>query len=176
MHGGSLEALIPESGTGGTIGVRPRQTAFPRRLCAGRGQPGSALRGGVQPGAISGEGWWVTEGLFPQETVGSVWPWWPPGDCGQPTVDFVGHHDARDLRPELPELSVPGAQVPVGDLPLHVEHLQRAEGDRSALAAFLAATPAGELGGTAREPALSCSPSKAVRVPTPSRKSPNLQF
>ena len=41
-----------------------------------------------------------------------------------PTVDFIGHQDTRDLRPELPKLRVPGAQVPVGDLPLHIKHLQ----------------------------------------------------
>lgn len=84
----------------------------------------------MQPGAISGEGWWVTEGLLPQRNSGKrVAVVGPQGTVDtqmkrQPTVDFVGHHDARDLWPELPELSVPGAQVPVGDFPLHVEHLQ----------------------------------------------------
>lgn len=44
--------------------------------------------------------------------------------CGDgPTIDFIGHHDARDLRPELPKFRVPGAQVLVGDFPPHIEHL-----------------------------------------------------
>lgn len=63
-----------------------------------------------------------------------MWRWLvPPGAevQGAPTVDFIRHHDARDLGPELPQLCVPGAQVPVRDFPLHVEHLQ-AEGGSSA--------------------------------------------
>ena len=38
------------------------------------------------------------------------------------TIDLIGHHNARNLRPELPQLCIPGAEVPVRDFPLHIEH------------------------------------------------------
>lgn len=47
-----------------------------------------------------------------------------------PTINFIGHHDAWDLWPELPKLHVPGAQVLIGDFPLYIKHLQRAEEER----------------------------------------------
>lgn len=58
-----------------------------------------------------------------------MWWWVPHGMLTRrcrdgPTINFIGHHDARDLWPELPKLCVPGAQVLVGDFPLHIEHLQ----------------------------------------------------
>lgn len=40
------------------------------------------------------------------------------------TIDFISHHDARNLWPERPKLCIPGAQVLVGDFPLHIKHLQ----------------------------------------------------
>jgi hypothetical protein len=44
-----------------------------------------------------------------------------------PTIDFIGYHDAWDLRPELPKLCIPGTQVLIGDFSLYIKHLQRAE-------------------------------------------------
>lgn len=42
-----------------------------------------------------------------------------------PTINFIGHQDARDLRPELPKFCIPGTQVLIGDFPLDVKYLQR---------------------------------------------------
>lgn len=41
------------------------------------------------------------------------------------TIDFIGHHNARNLRPELPQLCIPGAEIPVRDFPLHIKHLNQ---------------------------------------------------
>lgn len=65
----------------------------------------------------------------PRNGGGNVWWWVPHGAwtlrCRDgPTINFIGHHDAWDLWPELPKLCVPSAQVLVGYFPLHVEHLQ----------------------------------------------------
>lgn len=59
--------------------------------------------------------WWVPHGL------------WTPRCRDDPTINFIGHQDAWDLWPELPKLRIPGAQVLVGYLPLHIKHLQRTE-------------------------------------------------
>lgn len=57
--------------------------------------------------------------LVPGTTVTQVQGW--------PTINFIGHQDARDLRPELPKFCIPGAQVLIGDFPLDIKYLQRIE-------------------------------------------------
>lgn len=42
-----------------------------------------------------------------------------------PTINFIGHQDAWDLRPELPKFCIPGTQVLIGDFPLDIKYLQR---------------------------------------------------
>lgn len=44
-----------------------------------------------------------------------------------PTINFIGHQDAWDLRPELPKFCIPGTQVLIGDFPLDIKYLQRVE-------------------------------------------------
>lgn len=44
-----------------------------------------------------------------------------------PTINFIGHQDAWDLRPELPKFCIPGTQVLISDFPLDIKYLQRVE-------------------------------------------------
>ena len=37
-------------------------------------------------------------------------------------IDFIGHHNAQNLWPELPKLHIPGAQVLVCDFPLYIKY------------------------------------------------------
>lgn len=71
----------------------------------------------------------ITESSLPQKSWRRLCCWRGPQELptpscrGSPTIDFIGHHDARDLWPELPKLRVPGVQVLVRDFPLYIKHL-----------------------------------------------------
>lgn len=41
------------------------------------------------------------------------------------TINFVGHHNARNLWAEFSQLLVPAVQVLVGDFSLHIKHLPK---------------------------------------------------
>lgn len=90
---------------------------------------------------LEGEWWQAAKGSI----LGGTDHWWFDGpgkedntcDGGFPhdllaprcrgglTIDFIGHHNARNLWPELPKLCIPGAEVLVRDFPLHVKYLNQ---------------------------------------------------